>query len=545
MSKPPVVWRPSNPGSTRMDAYRRHINANFSVCLSNSQELHQWTVEHQQEFWLDVYAYLQLIPSLPSGMTRAYDDALPVRSIPAFYEGLELNYAENALEGQDPSGLALIGLREGESLDGECVTWAELKEKVRRVSSALRRTGVQREDVVAALVSNSITAVILFLASAAVGAVYTSIAPDLGTEGCVARLKQVTPRVLFVDSHATYKGRRSSMVSKTESILAQLLIKPAVYIVPITSALEYEPSRFPTFDYFVNHAAPSDSMSYTRVPFMSPLTIVYSSGTTGPPKCIVHHHGLILQLKKVSLLHNSMGPEDVVLQYSSTSWIMFYVMNGHLTTGATTICYDGSPLFPDCRQLLRILARHAVTYFGTSPRYLFELEKAGCVPRDEFDLSHLRMVNTTGAPLSADQYRWFYTTAFPARTHLCNVAGGTDVATSLCAADPAGPLYLGEMQMHGLGMDVDVADPETGCSIRGEMERDEKGRLVPRPGELVVRKAFPSMPAFFWGDKYGSGYRTAYFERWPDVDCWAMHDWISVNPETNGMMMHGRRYVIV
>ena len=542
MSEHPIVWRPPNPGFTRMDAYRRHINAKFNVCLSNSQELHQWTVEHQQEFWLDVYTYLELIPPLPSGMTKAYDDSLPLSAVPAFYQGLELNYAENALEGQDPNGLALIGLREGQSLDGESLTWGELKEQVKRVSSALRRAGVQREDVVAALVSNSVTAVVLFLASATVGAVYTSIAPDLGTEGCVARLQQVTPRVLFVDSHATYKGRRSSMLPKTESILAQLLTKPAVYIVPIASAHEYEPSRFLTFDYFLTDTSPSDPISYTRVPFTSPLTVVYSSGTTGPPKCIVHHHGLILQLKKVSLLHNSMGPEDVVLQYSSTSWIMFYIMNGHLTTGATTICYDGSPLFPDCRQLLRIMERHGVTYFGTSPRYLFELEKAGCVPRDEFELGRLRMVNTTGAPLSVEQYRWFYALAFPARTHLCNVAGGTDVATSLCAADPAGPLRLGEMQMHGLGMDVDVADPETGRSIKGQLERDQSGKWMPRPGELVVRKPFPSMPAFFWGDRDGSVYRAAYFERWPDVDCWAMHDWISVNPDSRGVMMHGRRY---
>ena len=524
-----------------MDVYRYHINKKFNVTLNNSHALHQWTVENPQEFWLDLYSYLKLTPPLPPGMTKAYDESLPMSAVPPFYEGLELNYAENALEGQDPNGLALIGLREAQDLDGDHVTWGELKEKVRQVSSALRRTGVRKGDVVAALVSNSIAAIVLFLASATVGAVFTSIAPDLGTEGCITRLKQVTPWVLFVDSHATYKGRRTSTISKTESILAQLLTKPTVYVVPITSAHDYQPSRFRTFDYFLTQASPSDAICYTRVPFMSPLVIVYSSGTSGPPKCIVHHHGLILQLKKISLLHNSMGPEDVILQYSSTSWIMFFVMNGHLTTGATTICYDGSPFFPDCRQLLRIIDRYSVTFFGTSPRFLFELEKAGCVPQTEFDLRHLRMVNTTGAPLSPDQYRWFYA-SFPPTTHLCNVAGGTDVATSLCAADPAGPLYLGEMQMHGLGMAVDVADPDTGVSIRGQVDRDSSGKSVPRPGELVMRKPFPSMPAFFWGDDDGSVYRAAYFDRWTDLDCWAMHDWISVNPETNGVMMHGRRY---
>ena len=553
MSRPDALWSPPNPGSTRMDAYRHHINTKFHVSLRDSHDLHQWTVAHPQEFWLDVYSYLALTPPLAARTTRAYDESLPMRAVPAFFEPLSLNYAENALEGHDPEGVALIGLREGEDLDGEQLTWGQLRRRVSRVGSALRRAGVRQGDVVAALVSNSIAAVVLFLASAAIGAVYTSIAPDLGTEGCVARLQQVTPRILFVDSHSIHKGRRSSMIPKTESILFQLTKTtrpPAVYIVPITTSLdEYLPTRFPTFEHFLTLAPPAASTtppSYTRVPFMTPLFIVYTSGTTGPPKCIVHHHGLILQFKKISILHNSLGPGDIVLQYSSTSWIMFYVMNGHLTTGATTICYAGSPLFPQPTQLLRLAAHHRVTYLGTSPRYLAELEKASCVPRRDFDLSALRMVNTTGAPLSDHQYRWFYAVAFPARVHLANVAGGTDVATSLCAADPAGVVRAGEMQMHGLGMDVDVADVETGRSIRGEVERDDTGKCwVPKRGELVIRKPFPSMPACFWGDRDGRTYGAAYFERWEGVDCWAMHDWISVNPETWGSVMHGRRCVVL
>ncbi|KAI9687863.1 MAG: hypothetical protein M1822_001944 [Bathelium mastoideum] len=543
-SKPNVLWRPRNSGTNPLDAYRRHINTKFHVALRTSQELHQWTVEHPQHFWLDVYSYLQLIPPLPPGMTGAYDESLPMRAVPTFYGALELNYAENTLEGHDPDGVALIGLREGEDLDGEHVTWRQLHDKVKIVSSALRRAGVHRGDVVAALVSNSVAAVVLLLASATTGAIYTSIAPDLGTAGCVARLRQVSPRLLFVDSHAVHKGRRSSMITKTESILSQLGARqPAVYIVPVTSgAEEYPPNRFPTFDHFLTLASPADPLRYARVSFMSPFIIVYSSGTTGPPKCIVHHHGLVLQLKKISRLHNALGPDDVVLQYSSTSWIMFFIMCGHLSTGATTLCYSGSPLFPAPSYLLRLAAHHRVTYLGTSPGYLRALEQADCVPKRDFDLATLRMVNTTGAPLSPAQYRWFYA-CFPRQVHLANVAGGTDVATSLCAADPASVLHEGEMQMYGLGMAVDVADPDTGSSVRGQMQRDEEsGKMVPRRGELVIRKPFPSMPAMFWGDSDRSVYRAAYFERWSNVDCWAMHDWISVNPDTGGVVMHGRRY---
>ena len=217
------------------------------------------------------------------------------------------------------------------------------------------------------------------------------------------------------------------------------------------------------------------------------------------------------------------------MQFSSTSWVLFYIMNGHLATGATTICYDGSPMYPDVRQLVRILARFKATYFGTSPRYLHELDLAGVKPAQEFDLSALRMVNTTGATLSPSQYRYFYAN-FPPSTHLSNSAGGTDTATSLIAADPAGPLRIGEMQMPSLGIDVDVADPATGASIKA----------TGRPGEMVIRKPFPSMPPFFWGDEGNKIYRAAYFERFPDIDVWAQHDWLSFNPKTGGSMMHGR-----
>lgn len=194
-----------------------------------------------------------------------------------------------------------------------------------------------------------------------------------------------------------------------------------------------------------------------------------------------------------------------------------------------TILYNGSPMYPDTKQLLRIASKYGVTYFGTSPRYLLEVEMSKVIPKEEFDLSSLRIVYTTGATLSAEQYRWFYR-AFPPHVHLCNTAGGTDTSTSLIAADPAGPIHAGEMQIFAMGMDVDIADPETGDSI---LESGESG-------EMIVRKPFPSMPAFFWGDKDGSKYRSSYFERFDNIDVWAQHDWLQCNPHTGGLIMHGR-----
>lgn len=204
-------------------------------------------------------------------------------------------------------------------------------------------------------------------------------------------------------------------------------------------------------------------------------------------------------------------------------------MCGHFSTGACSIVYNGSPMHPSVNHLLRMAEKYRATFFGTSPRYLLELEMSKTVPKRDFDLSSLRMVYTTGATLSANQYRWFYS-AFPSATAICNTAGGTDTATSLIAADPCGPIYAGEMQVFGLGMDVDVADPETGESILQSGEA----------GEMVIRKPYPSMPCFFWGDEDGSLYRSSYFERFDNVDIWAQHDWLSCNPKTGGYVMHGR-----
>lgn len=308
--------------------------------------------------------------------------------------------------------------------------------------------------------------------------------------------------------------------------------KPQVFLIPMSQ----HATKYQTLEDFLKHASPSDKLEFKRVAFTHPLVIVYSSGTTGAPKCIVHQHGIILNLKKVSMLHSSLNSRDVILQYTNTSWIMFQIQVGHLATGACLICYDGSPMYPDVRQMLRILEKHRVTYFGTSPRYLLELEIAKVVPKTEFDLKALKMVNTTGAPLSKEQYQYFYR-SFPYSVHLNNTAGGTDTATTLLGCDPAGPLHFGELTTAALGIDADIADPVTGQSIK------ESGEA----GELVVRKPFPSMPPFFFADPEGRAYRSSYFERFSNLnpsdknaDVWAQSDWVSYNPRTGGFVMHGR-----
>lgn len=269
---------------------------------------------------MDLYTYLDLQPSLPPTVTRAYDDRLPMSANPPFFQGLNMNYAENAMfANPDPSAIALVGLREGMSLDEvEELTWHEFREKVRLTASALRHCGIRKGDRVAALVATSIWAMVLFHASASIGAIFTCVSPELGLAGCVSRLQQVTPSILFVDSDTVYKGKTVSTAAKLRDIVNQLESKPQVYVVPVATKQE----AFPSIHEFLAKANPDENLTFTSVSFNDPLMICYSSGTTGAPKCIVHRHGIILQLKKISAIHNSTTSKDVILQYSSTSWVV-------------------------------------------------------------------------------------------------------------------------------------------------------------------------------------------------------------------------------
>ncbi|KAH8894560.1 acetoacetate-CoA ligase [Thozetella sp. PMI_491] len=510
-----------------MNQYRKHVNNKFSLDLRNSQELQKWSTSDPQGFWIDLWSYVGIIPELPAGTTRAYDPTIPMTQVPPFFEDARINYAENVLTQPEvrADAPALIGLREGQGLDGERWTWTDLRENVRKIQSALLRSGIKEGDRVAALISTSIWSVAVFLAAASIGAIYSSIASDLGTEGCTSRLAQIRPAILFADSHVTYKGKQRSNLDKINAILEHLNKETIVVLIPLHETTSH--TFVDLFD-FLSRSSPSDSLQFKRLPFSAPLYILYSSGTSGPPKCLVHQHGVILQHKKVSKLHNSLKPGEVVFQYSSPSWVLWNIMVGHLSAGTTLVLYDGSPTFPQPQAMLDIVQRHNVSYWGLSPGYLQQLQSTGVMPKKQYQIPSLRMVQSGGAHLATNQYHWFYQ-AFPSTIHLTSVTGGTDLVTSWIGTDPAGPLYAGEIQLPMLGHDIDVADPVTGESIKH----------LGLPGEFICRQPFPSMPVFFWGDEGNKIYSASYFERF-DFPCWSQHDWISFNPITGGSQVHGR-----
>ena len=520
MSEP--LWRPApeRVAASRMDAFRRFINQRHDLALADSAELHQWSVSAVDAFWQAVADFFAVDFSTPPQRVLDNPDAMPGAQ---WFAGAELNFAAHLLRRRDDHP-ALVAISE----DGqrEQLSYAELAARVAGLQQHLLALGVQPGDRVAALMPNTWQTVVGMLAAASIGAVWSSCSPDFGAQGVVDRFGQIEPRVLIACSGYRYAGKQLDMSGKLAEILPQLGGLQQLIIVPyggVEPCLAEFASVVSTA-HWDDVSQPAGSPAFTALPFAQPLYILYSSGTTGVPKCIVHGAGgTLLQHLKEHGLHTDLGSEDVLFYFTTCGWMMWNWLVSGLALGATLVLYDGSPFEPSAERLIDLIDEENISVFGTSAKYLAALEKAGVEPHRSHQLSRLKAVLSTGSPLAHEGFDYVYR-CFKPDLCLSSISGGTDIVSCFALGNPTAPVWRGELQCKGLGMAVEVWD-------------DEGQRLAEGKGELVCSKPFPSMPLGFWKDEDGSRFRAAYFERFPGV--WAHGDYAEETPH-GGLIIHGR-----
>ncbi|WMF04591.1 acetoacetate--CoA ligase [Micromonospora robiginosa] len=515
-----VLWTPPADvrERSRIGDYLRWLAEHRGLEFADYDALWQWSVTDLDAFWRSIWDYFQVVAHTPPTATLA-DRTMPGAR---WFPDATLNYAENVLRApglgdDDPAVVA-----HGQTRAPETLTVAELRDRVRRVAAGLRRLGVGEGDRVAAYAPNIPETYVLLLAAASLGAIFSSCAPEFGTRSVTDRWQQIEPSVLVAVDGYRYGDKP---VDRRAEVAA---IRAALPSLRHTVAIPYLDPDGPAPDgalSWAELAAETDEpLSFTAVPFDHPLYVLYSSGTTGLPKPIVHGHGgILLEHLKMLALHHDLGPADRFLWFTTTGWMMWNFLVSGPAVGAAIVLFDGNPGHPELGALWRLAAETGTTYFGTSAPFLLACRKAGLVPRDVADLSALRGLGSTGAPLPAEGFTWVYENVGD-RLQLQSLSGGTDVCTGFVGGVPLLPVYAGEIACRALGAKVEARSAD-GSPVIGQL------------GELVITEPMPSMPVGFWNDPDGVRYREAYFEVYPGV--WRHGDWITVN-ERGGCVITGR-----
>ncbi|WP_108658390.1 acetoacetate--CoA ligase [Acuticoccus kandeliae] len=518
MSDKPL-WQPHDVEETAITALASTVSARTGQAIEGYDALHAWSIEDPGAFWDAVWDEAALIGE--KGARRLVDgDKMPGGR---FFPDARINYAENCLRGD---GEAEAIVFRGEDKVEMHLTRAELRAEVAKVQAFLMEAGVGQGDRVAAMLPNLPQTIVVCMATQAIGAIFSSCSPDFGERGVLDRFGQIEPTVFVACDGYWYSGKPIDVSEKVASV-AGTLRPAAVLIVPYLDDLRARElaediPNATTFDAVM--AREETEPTYTRVGFNEPAFILFSSGTTGVPKCIVHSvGGVLIQHVKEHVYHSGIKPGDRVFYFTTCGWMMWNWLVTALASGATLILYDGSPFAPSHRVLWDYAQDEKVTFFGTSAKYIDALRKEEARPRDTHDLSALRTMASTGSPLAAESFRWVYE-AIKSDLHLASISGGTDIVSCFVLGVPTKPVYAGEIQGPGLGMAVDVAD-------------DEGNHMPAGKGELVCRRPFPSMPVMFWNDPEGAKYRAAYFERFDNVWC---HGDFAEWTEHGGIIIHGR-----
>lgn len=498
----------------------QYINEKYEREFTSYNELYQWSVDSIPDFWVSMWEFGEVIYS------RNYDvivDDLNKMPGAQWFTGAKLNFAENLLRYRDDH-IALIF--KGEVQESVKITYAELYNRVARLARSLRDTGVGPGDRVVGFMPNMMETVIAMLATTSIGATWSSCSPDFGIKGVLDRFGQIEPKVLFTANGYSYSGKPFDSLDRISDVLRQLPTIRKVVVVPYTQA-EPDISGFPKAIHYADFEAKESGLeiAFEQVPFGHPLYIMYSSGTTGLPKCMVQSvGGILLHQMKELLLHTDVKRTDTIFYFTTCGWMMWNWLVCSLSLGATVLLFDGSPFYPDPGALWKLAQDEEVTIFGTSARYIAALEKEGVKPGRDYDLTPLKAVLSTGSPLPAEGFEYVYREV-KEDLQLASISGGTDINGCFALGNPIGPVYAGELQCRGLGMKVQAFN--------------EAGRPVTnQQGELVCTAPFPSMPIYFWNDPDGTKYRSAYFEKYPGV--WHHGDFIEIREDTGGVIIYGR-----
>lgn len=510
-----LLWQPKHPEQSTMHQFLQWITKKHQITLENYQQLHTWSVEQAPSFWQDLAEFFQIpFKTPPKTICNDYDEMIDAR----WFTGATCNFAEVLLSRRDDHPALISYLETGERT---LVTYAQLYQSVAACAAGLKAQGVQAGDRVAAFMPNIPETIIAMLATASLGAIWSSCSPDFGMEATLDRLGQIQPNTLFICDGHFYAGKKHPAIEKLLAFTSGMPSVKNIIVCPVIHDTDPRLAAFQTWNEFL---IPSDELEFTALPFDHPLYILFSSGTTGKPKCIIHGAGgTLLQHMKELGLHTDIQPQDNLLFYTTCGWMMWNWMVSTLSLGATLTLYEGSPLYPDAGRLFEIIHQEKVTVFGISAKFLSTVEKSGIKPETLLKDSKLRCILSTGSPLLAAGYDFVYQ-HIKNDVQLSSISGGTDIISCFALGNPLLPVYKGELQCIGLGMQVEVFN-EHGLSVREQR------------GELVCTKAFPSMPIGFWNDSDRSRYKKAYFSRFPGI--WAHGDFAEITAH-NGLIIYGR-----
>jgi acetoacetyl-CoA synthetase len=514
-----VLWTPPPDvrARTRVGAYLAWLERDRGLAFDTYDEMLAWSTEDLGAFWSSVWAHFGVQSSTDPGPALV-DARMPGAR---WFPDARLNWAEHCLRLLRRGGDETVVVARSQTRERRTLTADELRDAVARARAGLVRLGVGRGDRVAAYLPNVPEAAIGLLATASLGAIWSSCAPEFGTRSVVDRFSQIEPRVLLTIDGYRYGEREVDRRDEVSAIRAALPSLAATVVLPY---LGTDAARIPDAMAWDELVAEPAELSFEPVAFDHPLFVLYSSGTTGLPKPIVHGHGgILLEHLKIHALHHDLGPADRFFWFSTTGWMMWNYLVSGLLVDATIVLYDGAPAHPDLAALWHLAAEEGVTYFGTSAPYLMACRKASLRPADVADLSRLRALGSTGAPLPVEGFRYVYDAIGPS-VHLQSVSGGTDVCTAFVGASPLVPVWEGELSCRHLGCAVEAFSP-SGESLVGEQ------------GELVITRPMPSMPVAFWNDPDGARYRDAYFSEFEGV--WRHGDWITIT-ERGSCVISGR-----